>query len=292
MIGELAALGAALCWAGGSLVIKPMSAQFSSLSLNIFRNCAAWLFLTIVLLPSGKIAQISHMPLPSLAYIIGSGIIGLALGTNLYIKALSRTDISKVYPVSFSTWLLLTAVIAVLFLGEALTWLMVLGAILIVLGIVLLASPQGRKAATKIIINDAKGILLALLTGLCWAIGASFLKLGLEGGDPLIVNFARLPITVLFLVALSWQQRNASDLTKYSRKALFQVSVSGILDQTIGAVLFFGAIKMIGVAKATMLTATSPLFIAPLSIVLFKERLTPGIVLGTLCCVVGIWLIF
>ena len=142
MIGELAAVGAALSWAISSLIAKPLTMRFESLSLNALRTTVAWSVVFIFLALTGRIAEISAINLSSVAYIIGSGIVGLVIGTTLYLKALSLGDISKVYPVSYSCWLLITTFIAAIFLGEAITWLTIVGALVVILGIFLLAGSQ------------------------------------------------------------------------------------------------------------------------------------------------------
>lgn len=66
------------------------------------------------------------------------GLVLYGLGAIVWLSVLSRIDVSLAYPfVSIS--FLITAVLAVLFLGEPLTRPLVIGTILIVMGIVVLA---------------------------------------------------------------------------------------------------------------------------------------------------------
>jgi len=287
MIGELCALGAALSWGGGSIILKPLTARFHPLSLNALRNMAAWLFLLMAMLFSANIADFRFIPTSSLMYILGSGVIGLVIGSTLYIKSLSLANIALIYPVSYSSWLLFTALIAALFFEEPVTWLTMLGAGLIIVGIILLSTPPKK---VKVSINIL-GLSCALLAGFCWAIGTIFLKVGLREVNPLTANFVRLPIVFLLLTALTFKQRNNLELSKHGTQSLVQVGVSGILDQGCGAVLWFVAIQLSGAAKATILSSTSPLFVMPLSILFLREKITLPILLGTLLCVFGIWLI-
>ena len=292
MIGEIAGIGAALCWAGGSLILKPMTTKFSSLSLNCLRILAGWIFLMVILSPLGKVAEMGLVPGHTAAYLIGSGVIGLAIGTTLFIKSMSLTNITKVYPVSNSLWLLGTVVIAAIFLGEAVTGYTILGAVLIVLGIVLLSKPtsEQRKANVTSDNQALKGIALAIGAGVCWAAGSTLVKLGLSGASPAVVNMIRLPAVALVLIALVAWREDVTSFSKYDRESLFQISGAGILEQGLGAILWFISIELTGLAKATILSNTSPLFVVPFAVVFLKEKITLGVILGTVFCVFGIWL--
>jgi len=291
MTGELAAIGAALSWAIGSLIVKPINMRFGSLSVNALRTAAAWPVVSVFLVLTGKTAEISIVNADSVAYIIGSGIVGVVIGTTIYLMALNLEDISRVYPISYSCWLLATAFIAWVFLGEAITWLTVVGALVIILGIFLLVvSPRGNRQQVSPNTTAARGIVLALVAGLCWAAGTTILKLGLASTNAVVANFIRLPPVFLLLTVLALVTTGTSSFTKYDLKALGWVSIAGFLDQALGGVLFFVSIQLAGVARATILSSTSPLFVAALAVLFLKEKVTLRIFLGTLCCVVGIWL--
>jgi len=289
--GELAAIGAALAWAIGGLIIKPISTKFSSLSINSIKLSIGWIILTTIMALWGKLGSLAFVGWHSTAYIIGSGILGLAIGATLQIKSLSLIDISKVYPIAFSSWFFFTALIAAIFLGEAITHYTILGAILIASGITLLSSAskvRGKEEAPNT--DSAKGIIFALLAGLCWAGGTNLVKLGLYEVDPLMVNVIRLPFAILLLATLTLSRGEASEYRRYNHRALIQVGISGFLGQAVGEVLFFISVQLAGATKAAILSSTSPLFIAPLSIIFLKEKLTKRVILGTIACALGILL--
>lgn len=284
MIGEFSALGAAIAWAGGSTIIKPVAERLKPLPLNVIRNSTAWLFLTLALLPFGKLGEVKGIPSESFLYIALSGVIGLVIGTTIYIKALGMASISRVYTISTGSWILWSCLLAVLFLGEGFKIYTGMGAALILLGIALLSeSPEGRKK------GERAGIILAFTTGICWGVGIAFLKLGLEGADPLIVNVIRLPFVFLLLFLLSLRGGGFRAYGEFKRGDLLRAGGGGVLDQVVASVLYFFAIKLSGAAKATILASSSPLFIVPLALLL-GERITPRIIAGTLVCTVGIWL--
>ncbi len=292
-MGAIAAISAAICWSTAGLLIKPVSTRFSSLSINSIRVLAGWTFLMVFLSPLGKVAEMGSVPASSVAYLMGSGVIGLAIGSTLFIKSLSLTNITRVYPVTYSLWLLGTVAIAGIFLGEVITSFTILGAVLIVLGIVFLARPSGKQQVTNAGTGTSQGmsgIALAIGASMCWAAGSTLIKLGLSGISPLVVNMIRLPAVALILVALvTWRERPVT-FSSYDWKSLLLTSGAGILEQGIGSVLWFMSIEFIGVAKATILANTSPLFVIPFAIIVLKEKVTLKVILGTVFCVLGIWL--
>lgn len=290
IIGELAAIGAALAWAVGGLVIKPISTKFTPLSINSIKLSIGWIILTTIMALWGKLSSLTFTTWHSAAYVIGSGIFGLAIGTTLQIKSFSLADISKVYPIAFSSWFFFTAVVATVFLGEAVTYHTILGAILIASGITFLSSFSKVERREMPNTDSVKGIIFALLAGLCWAVGTNLVKLGLYEVDPLMVNVIRLPFAVLLLTTLALSRGEASEYRRYNHRALIQVGISGFLGQAIGEVLFFISVQLAGATKAAILSSTSPLFIAPLSIIFLKEKLTKRVILGTIACAVGILL--
>lgn len=293
MMGAIAGIGAAICWAGAGLLIKPVSTRFSSLSLNSIRVLAGWIFLMVILSPLGKVAEMGSVPMSSVAYLMGSGVVGLAIGSTLFIRSLSLTNITRVYPVTYSFWLLGTVVIAAIFLGEAITGFTILGAVLIVSGIVLLARPSREQQAANAGAGTPQGmsgIALAVGAGICWAAGSTLVKLGLSGTSPPVVNMLRLPAVALILVALVAWREGSDTFSRYDWKSLLQISGAGVLEQGMGAVLWFMSIELTGVAKATILGNTSPLFVIPFAIIVLKEKVTLKVILGTVFCVLGIWL--
>ena len=293
MIGAIAGIGAAICWAGAGLLVKPLSTRFSSPSLNSIRVLAGWIFLMVILSPLGKVAEMGSVPVSSVAYLMGSGVVGLAIGSTLFIRSLSLTDISRVYPVTYGLWLLGTVAISEIFLGEAITGFTILGAALIVSGIVLLARPSRERQAADAgagTPQGASGIVLAAGAGICWAAGSTLLKLGLSETSPPVVNMLRLPAAALILIALVAWREGPATFSRYDWKSMLQITGAGVLEQGLGAVLYFMSIELSGVAKATVLANTSPLFVIPFAIIILKERVTRRVILGTVFCVLGICL--
>ncbi len=93
-------------------------------------------FLVVVTLSLGKTNLLSSFDSKALTYIILSGIAG-ALSWLFYFFAIKNGPVASVVAID-KTSIALVFVLAVLFLGETFTWMKTLGAILVVLGAIIM----------------------------------------------------------------------------------------------------------------------------------------------------------
>ena len=294
MIGTICALTAALAWAGSSTIIKSITTKIDALSLSALRLCIASLLLLAVISLSGRITEFINTPLMPLVYVITSGIIGLAVGDTVFIKSLSYLDVSRAFPIAQCTYPVFTMFLAVSLLGESFTWVTGLGAFLVLLGIYLITSTwkaSGINSAPRRI--SGKGIVLALIAGIGWAVATVTLKLGVMEMDPLVAGAIRISSAAIVLLsfALSQRKRGALQLRKYGSPSLALALTSGLISPGMGMVFFITAIQLLGAGKTAVLSATSPLFLLPFSVFILKERLTRLTLIGIFTGVTGICLV-
>jgi len=288
ILGEFVAIGAALAWAVGFLIIKPISTKFSAISINVIVLSAAWIVLVAIVIPSGKLSDLTFFGWRYLAYIIGSAVAGQGIGLILEIKAMSLADISLVYPINGSLYFLSTSTMAVILFDEPITFYTILGAVFIIIGMTLLSAPPKAKEDGTLKSDRAKGVIFASISGLFCGGATILAKLVLQVLDPLMLNVVRLPFVILPLVIFSLARNGFSGYKRYTRKNLIQAGASGVIGHAIGTVLFLLAMSHIGAAKASILSSISPLFIAPLSVIFLKEKLTKRVILGIIVCSLGI----
>jgi drug/metabolite transporter (DMT)-like permease len=77
----------------------------------------------------------------------------------------------------------------------------------------------------------------------------------------------------------------------YDKRTLVLVACAGLLTYGIGAIGYTTAIHLIGAGKTVLLTASAPIFLLPLSVVILKERLSPIGLAGVFIAVTGICLV-
>ena len=236
----------------------------------------------------GRITELAQIPLLLMGLMAASTLIGLAVGDTLYLRVMNLVEVSKLFPAVRGSQILFTMFVAALVFGEEVTWATGLGAILVMGGVYLAAfartedtpSTQAQPVAIR------KWLPMAVIAGLCWTTSFSFMKVVLEDIDPIIANSFRLPIASLLLTFLVLRsgQRESLKITEYGLRTLGLVSASGILSYGIGVLLELNAIRYAGIAKATILTSWTPLFVLALSALFLRERLTLRLGFGTLLC--------
>lgn len=131
-----------------------------------------------------------------------------------------------------------------------------------------------------------KGYLYVAIAGLLWStIGLFGNTLMSAGLTPEQVSFARLFLGCLILVVYSLIKN--TKLLKISKKGIMYSAVLGLVCQATYNYCYFNAIDKVGVSVAAVLLYTSPLFLAILSKIIFKEELTKNKIISLVICFVG-----
>jgi drug/metabolite transporter (DMT)-like permease len=294
MLGVTIALLTALAWAGSSTILKFLTAKIDTLSLNTLRLWVGSIILLSFVFLSGRGDALIHTELTPLLLVMASGVVAIAVGDTIYIKSLSFIDVSRAFPIGQCTFPVMTMVVAILFLQEPFTWLNGVGAVLVLLGVYLVAVlDKGARAAASAGAN-AKGVILALGAAVAWTIGAATLKLGVMNMDTFVAAAIRIPISAIALTILVLSRRREGgtlQFKKYGRHNVVLAAGAGILTYGVAAVGYVTAMQLIGAGKTVLITAIAPILLLPFSILVLKERLTVYGTFGILTCVAGVYLI-
>ncbi len=293
MTGSILALTAALSWAVSSTILKFLTARIDTILLNTVRLCVTSLLLLAFILLSGRGDELANTPFRSLAFLMASGIVALAVGDTVYIKSLSYLNVSQAFPIAQCANPVVTMTLAILLLGERVTWVTGLGTLFVLAGIYLITrKPLASRLKTTDVIS-VKGIMLALTAGVGWAIAAVTIKLGAVNQDPIVAAAIRISTAavVLLVFNLSRKQNAATQLKSFSSRSLLLTIASGIIDYGVGIVVFIVAIQLIGAGKTVVLVATSPLLLLPFSILILKEKVTRLTLAGIVSGIAGIVLV-
>lgn len=294
MIGEAAAVGTAMVWAIASLLMKPLSTRFNPLVLNNIRCLAAALSLAPFLLATGKFALLSQIPLSSAFIAIAGTFISIGLGESLFVLSLRYIDISRSFAISICGYPLVTIGIALIFLQEKITGLSLLGMTLVLSGLFLVAFPA-KIPSLSFYSKDSRqkiGMSLILLSTIASGVGTVVIKLGTQDLDLLSANFLRLSGFALALVPFSFVQGARHREKKSSWHNLGLAGLSGALNFGLGGTLFLLALQRSGAAMASVLSSVSPLFMLPMAVLFFKERVTRKLIAGVVLSVLGIAVVF
>jgi drug/metabolite transporter, DME family len=292
LIGVLVAITTALAWATSTIILKTVVARIDVFTLNTVRLWVGSLVLIMIIVVSGRGPAMALTPLMPLLLVAVSGIMAMAIGDTSFIKSLSLIDASKAFSIAQCSFPIMATIVAVAFLGEGFTWLIGLGAVLVVLGIYLIAA-KDKRAPDLLHTPEAtmpQGVLLALAAASAWTVATAFLKIGTLEMDPFVAAGIRIPIaaTLMTLYTFGWRDGSAAKLRKYGPRSVALVAAAGLLTYGVAAVGYVTAIQMIGAARTVLITTTAPVFVLPFSILLLNERPSGHTLAGILFCVAGV----
>jgi drug/metabolite transporter, DME family len=293
MLGAGIALLTSLAWSISSICVKLVADKINSLVINTLRTCVGSALLISLIMVTGRYQAFSHIPWGSLAYVVISGVLAMAIGDTIYIKSVALLDVSISFPLSQVSFILLAILAAILFLGEKFTWVTVAGAVLVIIGIYLMTSSRvrgGHPGGNRPI--NPKGLLFILIAILAWTGATILLKIGVTGVDPFIAAGLRISTSaIVLLFFLAGPGKGVISFRKIGRKNLVLVATAGLLTYGVAAVGYISAIQLIGAGKTVLLTAIAPIFALPFSILILKEKPTRFTLLGVMISVVGVWLV-
>lgn len=207
----------------------------------------------------------------------------LHIGYSLMLQAGYRaSDLSLVYPLARGSGPLLSFFLAVAILGEHITWVSVLGVILVVSGIVLVSGMFNEKHKAP-----RAGVLFGLGTGIFtamytindgWAVKILLIS-------PFIVDYAGNLVRMLVLSPRAWWDRKQlkQEMKEYSRPVIV-VSVLGPL----GYILVLYAMQMAPISHVAPARELATLIGTYFGARMLKEKAAPMRLLGAGCIVAGV----
>ncbi len=289
--GQLAALGAAGLWALTALSIEGAARRIGSLTVNLVRLVFAFLFLSV----AGLVLR--GLPLPTDAtphnwiWLTVSGLVGFTFGDLCLYRAyivlgprLSSLMMSLVPPI--------TALIGWIVLGETLAPRDLLGMTLTVGGIAwaILERPSAPRPHSV----TPAGIALGFGGALGQAGGLILSKIGMEGYNPFAATQVRViagmaGYSLLFFL-LRWWPNVRTGIR--DRKALGFAALGAFFGPFLAVTLSLIAIRETVAGVAASIMALTPVLIIPLVVLLRREKVGIGGLIGALVAVSGVALLF
>ncbi|MDO8636649.1 MAG: EamA family transporter, partial [Dehalococcoidia bacterium] len=192
-----------------------------------------------------------------------------------------------------------TILLGVLILGEQMTGHAALGSALIVIGPAALFWPE-RRGMDKTQDHSSKprlskkGITAALVTGLCYGITPLFIKWGLQqGGSALAGTFISYASATFVLCTTMIKPVRREAVVTMERRALAWFALSGLF---VGMAQLFRyiALKLSPISIVGSLTATTPVFLLLLSLILNRrvESFRFTVILGAIMVVIGTLMVY
>ncbi len=267
MYALLAAVASGALWGIVPALYAEASRHGGSVRANFWKSLGAF----ILLLPLSYITgNLVIPPLIGLAYVAANMALGTGMGDYSYFRSIALIGPGKAASIGF-TYIVWTAILSNVLLGEPLTLYILAGTLLAVAGIWLLSYEGGKW--------NVKGTAWSIAASFGWTLGPIAAKLALNYVSELTMTLWNAFLTVLLYGSLSYPHYKV----KGSRKA----ALGGMLGIGIGLPLYFYALNMIGVTLATLATAIGPP-VSQLASHLSGEKVSWRDVVGSLLVVLGI----
>ena len=286
-VGIALSILAAISWSLAAVLYKiGLKEEHSDVIVaNGIRAISALLFIFLATIFLGNMNEINKLTIWLLLLVVVNVSVGILLGDCLFFIALRDAGVAIGYPVAY-TYSLFVSIFAYFFLQEPVNIWTFISAIIIILGIFLLFF-KAEKSESK---HMVKGLIAAILAAMCWGISIPILKILLLNIEPFFLNLVRLIVLniIVWLLILSKKGKRRK-VRSLGRSSLIVLLTGGIFGIGIGAILFLFSINLIGAAKSTIITSSSPLFSTIFGVAVLKEKLDKLRILGIAIIILGIY---
>ena len=287
MIGAIAALGSAFCWALSAILFRQVGDSLSAAAMNWWKGVIALALLSMILLPDlpGFQFEASYYRLAA------SGLLGILVGDTLYFMALIRLGpritllLGTLIPV-------VTACVAVVLFDDRLTWSGWAGLLLTLSGVgwVLWTSSQGGTSRKQ----WKTGLFFGLGFILANALAIILTKQGVESFSAEEATWVRTlwAVMALGLYGMVGARFGGWVVPLKSRLLRGRLIAAALIGAFLGTWLSVLALKFTFASVAAALNSTSPIFVIPLMLLFYREKPAAQAVFGTLIAVTGVAVYF
>ncbi len=296
MIGNAAALSAALCWAvGGLMAVAPVN-RLGPTGFNRIRMPLAFIMLSAMAFFTGGWMNVD---LSFIWAIFFSSIIGIFIGDSALFYSMNILGPRRT-SILFATSAPMTAIISFIVFGEKLSFPQIAGCTIVLFG-VFMAIVFGTTANQNHKWEQIKGsafwgILAGLISAFCQASGAIIIKPVMESGaDPISISALRVGISSVLVLIYSWIRSNRSNTSKYSKPTIglaAWIACCGFIGMGLGMTFLLFGLSKGEAGIITTLAATTPVMMLPLLWIKTRERPAMGSWLGAILTVVGSGILF
>lgn len=209
---------------------------------------------------------------------------GIATGASwlCYFKAISTGDINKVVPLDKSSTVL-TAIIAMIFLGESVTVPKVTGLIVITVGTYLMIGKKDGEPETK---KGAGWFVFGSLSAVFAALTSVLAKVGIRNVESNLATAIRTAVVLVMAWLMVFATGKTGKIKETPKNELIFIVISGILT---GAswICYYKALQLGEVSVVAPIDKLSIVVTVVFSYIVFKEKLTLKSFMGFLMTIVG-----
>ncbi|MFC3568649.1 DMT family transporter [Paracoccus simplex] len=293
-VHELAALGAAACWAVTGILSQSAAQALGPFGFNRLRQAMVAAMLAAAVIATGRLHGIAGADLWRLSL---SGVIGIFLGDTLLYVTLIRLGPRRSGAL-FALNAPMAALMGWLALGEALSPAAVVGVVLSTLGVAMaVLGRPGRSGGHRFEAVQGSVWIAAgfgLLAAAGQALGSLIARPVMASGfDPYVASLIRVAMAVGCLTLLmALPVRAVRPLSRPTPRVLVLTALSGLIAMVIGMTLLMFALQGGKVGIVSTLSALSPVLILPVLWAMTGARPSATSWAGAVLAVLGMALIF
>ena len=256
--------------------IKQTNSDVATAIRTVIVLLFSWLMVAIV----GSAPTMTTLSAKTWIFLILSG---FATGASwlCYFRALQLGDVNKVVPIDKSSTVL-TMLLALIFLGESITWLKCIALVLIGAGTLLMIE---KKTAAQAKTENRRWLLYAVLSAIFASLTSILGKIGIDGVESNLGTAIRTGVVLVMAWIIVFVKGEQSAVKQVPKKELGFIALSGLA--TGGSWLCYYKALQDGLASVVVpVDKLSVLVSIAFSALVFKEHLSKKAALG-LCLIVA-----
>lgn len=301
--GELIALLTTLCWSLGIFPFTEAAKRIGSAPLNQYRLLLAWLIISVILFFWNDLNpfELFTTPQPYHFIFLGlSGIIGFSIGDYCSFTSfkLLGPKLGSLYTTFAPGAALLIGYIA---LNESINLIGICGILITISGVIWLTLSKKDSNAASIVgySRDKKGIAFGIVGALCQGTGLVLSKYGMDYYAIKLPTMHAVWIRLLFAFSAAFIVSFLVGKLKSNSKPIFTneknnlpfMLLGTLLGPVMGVTLSLFAIQKLEVAVAQTIFALLPLFVLPISFIVYKEKITTQSIFACIVALGGVLLL-
>jgi len=285
-----------IVWGTGELFTKRIVGK-----IGVYRSLLLIHIFSISLLLAIIMATKGAIDFPKNPFIILIAALLNISGQIFYYRAIKHGTLSVASPIGKS-YGLIVLVLAVIFIGEALTALQIISSILIILGIILISTKISDLKKLKII--RGKCAVNSLIAMVCWGVSMYLIAIMTELLNFILIVLWFRIIALLFLLFVKLIKGNPlTNITKYTKTFWFtikkgyktpywEVWLFAFLSAIFSACAFLSYAYSTSIGKVSLIgpiTSASPVVTLILARIFYKEKLESNQQIAVLLILLGIF---
>ncbi len=285
-LGEILAFTTAITWAFAVILFKKSGETVHPIALNLFKNLLAMILFLPTMWIFGE-TLLLRASTSDYLLLVFSGALGIGIADTLFFKSLNMlgAGMTAILDCLYSPSII---GMSLLFLGESLTAIQVVGVIMIISAVLTSAHP--RRAGGLSRHNLIWGIFWGAMAMMTMAVGIVIIKPLLERSPLLWVTELRLlgGFLALVLILLFHPGRHRIISSIHSVGSWYYTLSGSFVGAYLSMVLWLAGMKYTQASTAAALNQTSNIFIFIFAAIFLKERINLQRAVAIIIAVAGV----